>query len=75
MTDSTPPQHRNRQEEFERAADRAAGASPGPIAECRYFLARTRKWWMVPIFLSLLLVGALILVGGTSVAPFIYALF
>ena len=75
MTDSTPPQHRSRQEEFQPAEDRAAGASAGPAAEFRGFLARTRKWWLIPIILSLLLIGSLILATETSVAPFIYELF
>ena len=32
-------------------------------------------WWLTPIILVLLLIGALILLAGTAAAPFIYPLF
>ena len=35
-----------------------------------------KKWWLVPIFLFLRLLGALIfLTSGSAVAPFVYTLF
>ena len=61
--------------EFEQQAERAQGGSSGPIAEFWYFLKRTRNWWMAPIILALLTVGALLVVSGTAVAPLIYAVF
>jgi hypothetical protein len=40
------------------------------------FLRENRKWWLVPIAVLLLLLGALIvLTQGTALAPFIYTLF
>ncbi len=40
------------------------------------FLKVRKKWWLVPVVLFLLLLGALIFVtSGTAVAPFIYTLF
>jgi hypothetical protein len=39
------------------------------------FLIRERKWWLTPIVIVLLLLGGLLILGGTSVAPFIYTLF
>jgi hypothetical protein len=39
------------------------------------FLRYNKKWWLSPIILVLLLVGAVIILGGTSAAPFIYTLF
>lgn len=47
----------------------------GPLGEFAYFLRRSRKWWMAPIIVMLLLVGTLLVMGGTAVAPLIYALF
>jgi hypothetical protein len=39
-------------------------------------LARERKkLWLAPIIIMLLLVGALLLVTQSAIAPFIYALF
>jgi hypothetical protein len=40
------------------------------------FLRVRKKYWLVPIILTLLLFGVLIvLTSGTAVAPFIYTLF
>lgn len=39
------------------------------------FLKESKKWWLVPILIALALVGALVLLGGTGAAPFIYSLF
>jgi hypothetical protein len=61
--------------EFERAAERAAKARTGPVGEFAYFLARTRKYWLVPVIVALLLTGLVVGGGGSTVAPLIYALF
>ena len=61
--------------EFEQQAELARDASSGPVSEFLYFLNRTRKWWMAPIILALLTVGALLVVSGTALAPLIYAVF
>ena len=47
----------------------------GIISEFIYFLKTNKKYWMLPILLTMLLLGALIILGGTSAAPFIYTLF
>ena len=40
------------------------------------FLKINKKWWLFPIVIFLLLLGALIvLTQGSAVAPFIYTLF
>ena len=39
------------------------------------FLRHRKKWWLTPIILVLLMVGLLVIVGGTGAAPFIYTLF
>jgi hypothetical protein len=39
------------------------------------FVFQNKKWWLTPIILLLVLVSALILLGGSGVAPFIYSLF
>ena len=61
--------------EFEQQAQLARTAASGPVAEFLYFLKETRKWWMLPIILALLTVGALLVVSGTALAPLIYAVF
>jgi hypothetical protein len=40
-----------------------------------HFLKRTKKWWLVPLVLILLVFGGLLILAGTGGAPFIYALF
>lgn len=46
------------------------------IKEFWDFLKIRKKWWLTPIFLFLILLGALILfTEGSALAPFIYALF
>jgi hypothetical protein len=45
------------------------------ISELWAFMAVNKKWWLTPIVLMLLLLGALIVLGGTGAAPFIYTLF
>jgi hypothetical protein len=39
------------------------------------FLKHNKKWWLLPIILVLLLLGLVILLSGTAIAPFIYPLF
>ena len=40
------------------------------------FMAARKKFWLAPLIIILLLVGILIVIGGSSViAPFIYTLF
>jgi len=40
------------------------------------FLMENRKWWLVPVVLVLLVLGALIVFSsGSAVAPFIYTIF
>lgn len=45
------------------------------VAEFIEFLKYNKKYWMIPLLLALLGLGALILAGGSAAAPFIYTLF
>ena len=47
----------------------------GILKEFFLFLKHNKKYWMIPILLTLLALAALILLGGTAIAPFIYTLF
>jgi hypothetical protein len=53
----------------------AAEKPKGSLAELFGFIFRNKKWWLTPIVVVLLLVGILVVLGGTGVAPFIYTLF
>lgn len=59
--------------DFEKIASEEKGH--GVISEFWAFLRQNKKWWLLPILVVLLLLGALILLSGTAVAPFIYTLF
>ena len=40
------------------------------------FLRVRKKFWLLPIMITLILLGAIIVfTGGTAIAPFIYTLF
>jgi len=47
----------------------------GLIAETLAFMRHHRKWWLLPVILTVLLLGLLVFLGGTAAAPFIYTLF
>ena len=54
----------------------SAGRKVGIIQELMVFLWERKLWWMMPMVLTLLLFGLLILFAESSaVAPFIYTLF
>jgi hypothetical protein len=58
--------------EFEK---RAEASSPGFVRELYDFLRHNKKWWLTPIVVMLVLLGVLVLLGGSTAAPFIYTLF
>lgn len=39
------------------------------------FLVDNKKWWLLPILISLLALGLLVAAGSSGLAPFIYTLF
>jgi len=45
------------------------------VVELWDFIASRKKYWMAPLLAVMLLLGALLLLQGTAVAPFIYTLF
>jgi len=47
----------------------------GLFSEFVFFLKENKKWWLIPIFVTILLLGLLVVLGGSPVAPFIYTLF
>jgi uncharacterized protein DUF5989 len=59
--------------EFERLAEQRRGE--GFFSEFRYLLTRNRKYWMIPIIISLVMMGGFLILAGTTAAPLIYALF
>jgi len=69
----------SQQDPSRREADAFAAAGSGQrgsfLSDYLHFLKRTRKWWLVPLILVLLVFGGLFILASTGGAPFIYALF
>lgn len=55
--------------------DLATRAKPGFFGEYIAFLRASKKWWLIPILVAVLLLGVLTLLAATGAAPFIYTLF
>lgn len=73
MTNEQRPHEPN-----ETATDFAREAKAGHSSLLREqldLLRHNKKWWMLPILLSLLVIGVLVVLSGTAVAPLIYTLF
>jgi hypothetical protein len=62
----------NKQGEFERAASQRGRSI---IGEAWQFMAENKKWWLLPIFAAMIVLGALAVAGSSAAAPFIYTLF
>ena len=57
------------------AAQAKGSESTSLVGEFVEFLKDNKKWWLAPIVISVLGLGALVLLGGSAAAPFIYTLF
>ena len=58
--------------EFEHAGDERPLTL---IQEFTQFIFENKAWWLIPILVSIGLVGLLVLLSSTGAAPFIYTLF
>ena len=47
----------------------------GLLREFWLLLRHNKKYWMLPLIALLLVLGLLIILGGSAAAPFIYRLF
>jgi hypothetical protein len=59
--------------EFEREA--RVAASHGMLRDLLAFIWHSKKWWMAPLIITLMLLGVLVFLSSTAAAPFIYSLF
>ena len=72
MTDENRDESKTEQDEF---LDAASGRDRGLLREFVDFMAENKIWWLAPILVVFLLVGVLLVLGGSgAIAPFIYAL-
>ncbi len=71
MGDDKPNKPDDPDDDFASQADQA---EMGLMAEFWDFIIHNKAWWLTPIILVLLAMGALIFLSGTAAAPFIYTL-
>ncbi len=62
----------NRDADFARQVNQRR---PGLIREFIDFLRFNKKWWLAPIVVVLLLIGVLVILGGTPLGAALYTLF
>jgi hypothetical protein len=70
MDDGTPAPEKA-QSAFERVEDQNGSL----LRELVGFLGKNKKWWLLPILGTFLVVGMLVLLSTTAAAPFIYTFF
>jgi hypothetical protein len=63
---------RQRAADFAEQAERKA---PPMLAEFWGLIRHNKKWWLTPIILAAVLLGALMILFGTPLSPLIYTLF
>lgn len=56
-------------------SEQAKQQSTGLVSELIGLMKANKKWWLMPVVATLMVVGAVVVLGGTAVAPFIYTLF
>jgi len=62
----------NTKQELRMEADKARVSLAG---ELWYLVCNERKWWLVPLLLSVALVAVAVFMTSSAAAPFIYTLF
>jgi hypothetical protein len=49
---------------------------PGLVSELMAYMKARRKWWLIPLIMVIVAVGALLVFAqGSALAPFIYTIF
>ncbi len=78
MSDTVPQNEEQKTEPSTKPvtfAEAAEEHQPSLLVEFCEFLLESKKWWLTPIILVLMLVGLLIVLSSSVVAPFIYPIF
>ena len=72
MTDQATDKQNDANDDFLNAAQEQ---ERGLVSEFIMFMAENKMWWLTPILVVFGLLGVLLVLGATGVAPFIYTLF
>lgn len=71
MTEHDDAKSKKDQDFLQAAKDQERGL----VSEFIMFMAENKMWWLAPILIVFGLLGVLLVLGATGVAPFIYTLF
>ena len=71
MTEQRQAETSDASEQFAREAEQAP---PGLLREYWHFLRHSKKWYMIPTIILLLLLGLLVALSASGLMPFIYAI-
>jgi len=71
MTEQRHAETSDANEQFAREAEKAP---PGLLREYWHFLCHSKKWYMIPTIILLLLLGLLVALSASGLMPFIYAI-
>jgi hypothetical protein len=55
--------------------EKVSGGNTSLVGEIFGFLGKNKKWWLLPILGTFLVIGVLVLLSTTAAAPFIYTFF
>jgi hypothetical protein len=55
--------------------EKAEAKNTSLVSEIFGFLGKNKKWWLLPIMATFLVIGVLVLLSTTAAAPFIYTFF
>jgi hypothetical protein len=72
------PEQPNRSTSGQKSSDfqrQAEQAPPGLVAEFIDFLLHNKKWWLIPIIVVLLVLGFLVVIGGSGLSWLMYTVF
>jgi hypothetical protein len=69
------PQTPTERADEKRLSELASQRSTHIVSELWSFMRANRKWWLLPILVSLLFVGLFLFLATTGAAPLIYTLF
>ncbi len=69
MTNNPSEDAQRQAAKFQREADQPR---VGLVVEFVDFLLHNKKWWLIPILVVLALLGLLVILSATPLAPFIY---
>jgi hypothetical protein len=55
--------------------EKTAGKNASLLSDLFAYLGENKKWWLLPILGTFLIIGVLVLLSTTAAAPFIYTFF